>query len=573
MPPAAQSLTIRPATDDDREVIARIRHAVYARELGQHAVNDSGRLSDPLDGHNTYLVAERGGELAGFVSVTPPGPWGYSVDKYLARSELPFPVDDRLYEVRLLTVLPRHRGGEVGGALSGLLVYAAFRWIESRGGTRVVAIGRQEVLGLYRRVGMRSLGRQIKSGAVVYELLTATVDELRDSLRRYTDALRRLEPEVDWRLGVPYRPAAACFHGGAFWDAVGEDFDRLDRAESVISADVLDAWFPPAPGVVAALRDRLPWLLQTSPPTHAEGLVRAIARARGVPPEAVLPGAGSSALIFLALRHWLTPAARALVLDPTYGEYAHVLDQVVGCRVGRLPLWRADGYALSPARLASALRTPYDLVVLVNPNSPTGRHVPRAELEAVLREVPSQTRVWMDEAYGEYAGPGESLERFAAGSRNVVVCKSLSKVYALSGARAAYLCGPPELIAELRALTPPYAVSLPAQVAAVAALADPDYYAERWAETRDLRAGLVAGLAGLGLTDAVPGVANFVLVHLPADGPDAATVVERCRGEGLFLRDAGTMGSRLGPRALRVAVKDGGTNRRIVEIIGEALNV
>jgi histidinol-phosphate/aromatic aminotransferase/cobyric acid decarboxylase-like protein len=299
--------------------------------------------------------------------------------------------------------------------------------------------------------------------------------------------------------------------------------------------------------------------------------VRAIAETRGVPPESVLPGAGSSALIFLALRHWLTPAARALVLDPTYGEYAHVLEEVVGCRVDRLPLRRADGYALDPARLAKALRTPYDLVALVNPNSPTGRHVPRVDLEAVLRQAPPQTRIWVDEAYVGYAGPGESLEGFAAGSRNLVVCKSLSKVYALSGVRAAYLCGPPELIAELRTLTPPYAVGLPAQVAAVAALQDPGYYERRWAETHALRRELIAGLTGIGLTDVVPGVANFVLVHLPTDGPDAATVVERCRGWGLFLRDAGTMGARLGPRALRVAVKDADTNRRMLAILGDVL--
>src|SRR4051812_25134335 len=113
----------------------------------------------------------------------------------------------------------------------------------------------------------------------------------------------------------------------------------------------------------------------------------------------------------------------------------------------------------------------------------------------------------------------------------------MSKVYALSGARVGYLCGPTDLLEELRPLTPPYAVGLLAQVAAVEALRDPNYYAARVAETHELREELVSRLKALGLTEIVPGVANFVLLHLPDDGPDAATVVTRCRSAGLFLRD------------------------------------
>ena len=101
-----------------------------------------------------------------------------------------------------------------------------------------------------------------------------------------------------------------CFHGGAFFKAIGDDFKSLDRATSIINADVLDAWFPPAPAVIDSIREYLPWLLRTSPPTDAEGLVRTIAAVRGVPDECVLVGSGSSDLIYLALREWLSPASR-----------------------------------------------------------------------------------------------------------------------------------------------------------------------------------------------------------------------------------------------------------------------
>jgi histidinol-phosphate/aromatic aminotransferase/cobyric acid decarboxylase-like protein len=191
----------------------------------------------------------------------------------------------------------------------------------------------------------------------------------------------------------------------------------------------------------------------------------------------------------------------------------------------------------------------------------------------VLRAVAPSTRVWVDETYIEYAGRKESLEGFAAAGPNVVVCKSMSKVYALSGARAAYLCGAAAVMEELRAINPPWAVSLLAQVAAVAALKDPDYYAARYAETHRLRDELAAQVEEVTGWEVLPGVANFLLCHLPEDGPDAATIVKQCRARGLFLRDASAMGRGLGKYVLRIAVKDGETNARVVAILARVLEV
>lgn len=360
-------------------------------------------------------------------------------------------------------------------------------------------------------------------------------------------------------------------HGGAFFDAIGDELDDLERRRGIINADVLDAWFPPAPSIVEAVADHLEWILRTSPPTEGEGMVRVIARARGVPPECILPGGGSSSLIFLALREWLSQSSRVLLPDPAYGEYAHMLEGVIGCRVERLPLHRSEGYRLDPDRLSRALQAGCDWVILVNPNSPTGAHLARARLEPVLQAAPAETRFWIDETYVEYAGEGESVESWAAASPNVVVCKSMSKVYALSGVRVAYLCAAPERVAELRRLTPPWAVSLLGQVAAVRALREEQYYRERWAETRRLRLELSERLGALGL-EVVPGRANFVLFHLPETAPPAAEVLRRCREEGLFLRDAGRISPLLGDRCIRTAVKDEATNRRIIEILKQSLS-
>jgi histidinol-phosphate/aromatic aminotransferase/cobyric acid decarboxylase-like protein/GNAT superfamily N-acetyltransferase len=562
----AAPIVIAVASEGDREEIYRLRHDVYAEELGQHQANPARSLRDALDGTNLYLVARIGGELAGFISITPPGPVGYSVDKYTARAALPFPFDDRLYEVRLLTVSRAHRGRE----LATLLMYAAFRWVEAHGGTRIVGIGRREVVEMYVRCGLEPVGITVQAGAVTYDFLQATTVALRERMTALGGLLSRLESKTDWQLSFPFHRPAPCFHGGAFFDAIGPRCNALERRRQIINADVLDAWFPPSPQVLAAITEHLPWLLRTSPPTGCEGLIETIAATRGVAADNIQPGAGSSDLIFRALRHWLKPTSHALILDPTYGEYAHVLERVIGCTVDRLTLARENHYQVDRDRLEAALADEYDLVVLVNPNSPTGQHIPRADLEEILRKAPPRTRIWVDETYVEYAGAGQSLEKFAARSENVVVCKSMSKVYALSGARVAYLCAGPHQLEELRAITPPWVVGLPTQLAAIRALQDPGYYRARYAETTALREQFADALRALGL-EVVPGIANFVLCHLPPQGPDAATVVRRCRQQNLFMRDAGAMGSQLGNHTIRIAVKEAVTNQRMVGILSKAM--
>jgi histidinol-phosphate/aromatic aminotransferase/cobyric acid decarboxylase-like protein len=360
----------------------------------------------------------------------------------------------------------------------------------------------------------------------------------------------------------------ACTHGGAFFEAIGEGFDHLERRHQIIAADVLDAWFPPAPGVLESLSENLAWLLSTSPPTQCAGLIEAIAASRGVGAEHILPGAGSSDLIFRVLRHWLTRESRALILDPSYGEYAHVLEHVIGVTVDRLPLAAAANFALDTTQLESALARNYDLVVLINPNSPTGQHTPRAILEPILARAPKATRIWIDETYVEYAGWNQSLEKFAAASDNVIVCKSMSKVYALSGARVAYLCADARLVTELQAITPPWVVSLFAQVAAVRALEASDYYQARYVETAQLREQLAPELRAFGW-NVVPGVTNFLLCQISGDAP---ALIARCQQRGLFLRDAASMSASFDNHWLRIAVKDAATNARIIQILREVLD-
>ena len=555
------------ASLEDRRRIYQIRHDVYASELGQHHAQANGALSDALDDANHYIVAKVDGEVAGFVSVTPPSANHFSIEKYISRDELPFKLNGTTYEVRLLTVTKAHRRQY----LAAVLMYAAFRWIESHGGTRIIAMGRREILELYRRAGLKPLGREIKSGAVFFELLSARVDDLRKNMVRHADLLNALKENVKWTLNVSYRPPKGCFHGGAFWAAIGEGFESLQKRFQIINADVLDAWFDPAPAVVSALQQEAPWLLKTSPPTNCEGMIEAIARARGVNPECIVPGAGSSNLIFLAFRHWLNQSSHVLLLDPTYGEYKHVLKEIIHAHVDYFQLNQESGYRCDVNRLRAYLERPYDMVVLVNPNNPTGTHIPRKLLEPVLKNVSPKTKVWVDEAYINYLGQDETLEQVAAETPNIVVCKSMSKAYALSGVRAAYLCTAPSIAQELRFLSPPWAVSLPAQVAVVAALKESKYYDARYRETNLLRKHLMGDITRRTKAQVVASGANFILCSLPSGGPDATTVCRQCQSHGLFIRDLTSLSPTFGTHAIRIAVKDGDTNQKIVDILSNVL--
>jgi GNAT superfamily N-acetyltransferase len=139
-------VSVRLGTSADQDWIFRLRHVVYAEELGQHAVSPAGQLRDALDDRGVvYLVATWGDAPVGFVSITPPWVGRWSLDKYLSREDLPVLDAPDVFEVRILTVAAQWRG--TGAA--GLLMYAALRWVESRGGRQVVAMGRADLADMY----------------------------------------------------------------------------------------------------------------------------------------------------------------------------------------------------------------------------------------------------------------------------------------------------------------------------------------------------------------------------------------------------------------------------------------
>lgn len=170
------AVVIRLADTTDRDKIYKIRHDVYAHEMQQHRPNEFKILKDELDEYNVYLVAELQGEIVGFISLTPPGR-RMSVDKYFKRSNMPFAVDEKLFELRLLTIVKHYRAQ--GRSLAAVLLITSALWAEAHGGTRVVATGHDEVLDFYRSLGAQPTGLKSQSGALVLELVTSLISDLK----------------------------------------------------------------------------------------------------------------------------------------------------------------------------------------------------------------------------------------------------------------------------------------------------------------------------------------------------------------------------------------------------------
>lgn len=337
-------------------------------------------------------------------------------------------------------------------------------------------------------------------------------------------------------------------HGGDFFEAIGVRLDHLERRSEVVNADVLDAWYPPSPKVIAAIREHLDWLVSASPPTHAEGLREIVAESRGVDASSVLLSPGSSPLIFQLIPKLFT-RKRVGLLDPTYGEYRHVLERCQA-RVEALPLAGPE-FRPSIEVLASFARG-LEGLVLVNPNSPTGVALALREVEALLHDLPKDFPVWIDETYIDFLGEGESAERLVMAHPNLLILKSMSKFYALSGLRVGYAVARPELVDAEEEEIAPWSLGIIAQLGAAEALRDSAYYQDKVRETHQLRQEFEAGLAGAGLI-VTPSSSNFVLARLPGKG--VAKLCEFAKSKGIFLRNCDSLSERFDDDYVRVAVK------------------
>ncbi|MFJ8001882.1 Rv2231c family pyridoxal phosphate-dependent protein CobC [Streptomyces sp. NPDC096310] len=285
----------------------------------------------------------------------------------------------------------------------------------------------------------------------------------------------------------------------------------------------------------------------------------AVAARHGLPVERVLLTAGAAEAFVLLAR--ALPARSPVVVHPQFTEPEAALRDA-GHTVGRVLLRAGDGFRLDPAEVPEDA----DLVVIGNPTNPTSVLHPAEAIAKLAR--PGRTLV-VDEAFMD-AVPGEPES--LAGRTDVpglVVLRSLTKTWGLAGLRIGYVLAEPGTVAALERVQPLWPVSTPALAAARACM-EPAALAEAERAARGIaveRAHLLAGLAEFEEVRTVEAAEGpFVLITM--DRADA--VRARLRTLGFAARRGDTFPG-LGPRWLRLAVRDRPTTNRFLQALDQAL--
>ena len=153
---------------------------------------------------------------------------------------------------------------------------------------------------------------------------------------------------------------------------------------------------------------------------------------------------------------------------------------------------------------------------------------------------------------------------------NLVICKSMSKCYALSGLRVAYLAS--QKSEYLKKYIPPWSVSLPAQLAAIHALKNPTYYIENYRIIHSERKMMSNELSNIGFT-VYSGVANYILTLLPENTNfTSKSFIEACRDKKLLVRYAQNMDMTLTDKSVRFDIRSPKENKEMFKIVTQIIN-
>ncbi|ROO83984.1 histidinol-phosphate aminotransferase [Actinocorallia herbida] len=250
---------------------------------------------------------------------------------------------------------------------------------------------------------------------------------------------------------------------------------------------------------------------------------------------------GSNEIIQQIVQAFGGPGRSAMGFEPSYAMHP-TISKVSNTRW--IDAYRAEDFGLEAERAVAAVQEHRpDIVFLTSPNNPTGTSLDLAAIEAVLEVAPGM--VVVDEAYGEFrrAGTPSALE-LLEGHPRLIVTRTMSKAFALAGARLGYLAADPAVLDALLLVRLPYHLSSVTQAVARTALSFRDELLGYVEQLRTERDAVVDWLRGEGL-EVADSDANFVLF---GEFADRDALWQRMLDRGVLIRAVGP------PRWLRVSV-------------------
>lgn len=252
-----------------------------------------------------------------------------------------------------------------------------------------------------------------------------------------------------------------------------------------------------------------------------------VAEFLGVKPQEVLLTNGADEGIDLLCRAFLDPGDEVMVIAPAFAMY-EVFAQATGARVVRIPA--GPDFSFPAGDVLRGINTHTRMIVITNPNNPTGATVLRADILRIAEAAPNAA-ILLDEAYFEFYG--ETLMDRIGKLQNLFIARTFSKAYGLAGLRLGVMAGPAEHVSLLRRITSPFNINAFAVECLQAALADREFVE---GYVRDVKAGrewLRHKLELLGFK-CWPSHANFLLVRF---GERKRDILEGVRIQGIALRD------------------------------------
>jgi len=308
----------------------------------------------------------------------------------------------------------------------------------------------------------------------------------------------------------------------------------------------------PSPKAVAAMTDAL-----TNAHFYPDGggyhLRKAIAQKFGLDISNVALGNGSNEIIEFMGHAFLTPGDNIVVADHAFVIYK-LMAHLFGASAIEVP---DPGLTADVDAMIRAITPRTKLIYVANPNNPTGTMVGTAELDRLVKEVPSNVGIVLDEAYYEFLPNPPDTLRYVHETGNVILLRTFSKIQGLASLRIGYGLANPELIKVVAKTRQPFNANAIAQVGAIAGLQDEEHQQKTRAMTLEGVAFLQAGFDKRRL-EYVPSSANFVLVKVG----DGKAIFEKLLRRGTIVRATGEYKL---PEWIRVSVGTMDQNRRFFE--------
>ena len=307
-------------------------------------------------------------------------------------------------------------------------------------------------------------------------------------------------------------------------------------------------------------------VISSYPDRNYTDLKKAIASYTGTSAEHIVVGNGSTELISLLISQ--RAPKKALLLGPTYSEYARELN-LVGGTLEYYNLKEEQDFKLDISDLTDALKSDIDLLIICNPNNPTSSAVSTPDIRELLAVCRSLgIFVMIDETYIEFAPKGAALSAVPLVPEfdNFMVIRGVSKFFAAPGLRFGYgLTSNQAFLQTLLTHQNPWSLNSVGAYAGERMLKDTDYIKKTWTLIDSERTRMCTKLSGLDTVKIYPAYANFVLVRILKEGLTSFDVFEKAIHQNLMIRDCSSFES-LNGEYVRFCIMNPEDNDRLLDV-------